>query len=191
VEQAQIACEAGANWIQYRCLSKFGEELLQDIHQVASICDDWGATLIIADHYNLLNEVDAQGVHMEDMDSDWIAIRKQIGRDKTLGASANTFEDIQRIAASDVVDYIGCGPFAVTRTKPNNYPLLGVEGYTDIVKKMKDAGIEIPLLAVGGVEIADVDVLLSTGVYGVAVAAAVNFSENPSRAFKEIYKKMY
>ncbi|MEJ6980955.1 thiamine phosphate synthase [Pedobacter sp. P351] len=191
IEQAQIACEAGCKWVQYRCFSKNDDELLNDLHQIAAICDDWGATLIVTDHAHLLDQADIQGVHIEDMEADFTTFREQIGSEKTLGASANTFEDIQRIAASGVVDYIGCGPFSLTDTKPNEYAILGIEGYKSLSDKIRGAGIEIPVLAVGGVRIEDVDAVMKTGVYGVAISAAVNKSDNPVSAFKEIYKKVY
>ncbi len=189
-EQAQIACEAGANWIQYRCLTKTDEELLEEIHHVASICDDWGATLILTEHYHLLDKVDAQGVHLEDMNADFKAIRNSITDEKTLGASANSFDDILRIAESGVVDYIGCGPFAHTETKPNDYPLLGFKTYKEIVAKMKSEGIVIPLIAVGGIQIQDAEELKNTGIFGIAVSAAVNKSNDPYQAIKDFYKKM-
>lgn len=191
IEQAQIACEAGSKWIQYRCLSKNDDELLKDLHQIATICDDWGATLIVTDHAHLLDKADIQGVHIEDMQADFQSIRKMIGAEKTLGASANTFEDIKRIAASNAVDYIGCGPFDLTETKPNDYPLLGISGYEAIIQKMKAVNISAPVLAVGGVKLEDVDALMQTGVYGIALSAAVNKADNPASAFKEIYKKVY
>lgn len=187
-EQTQIACEAGANWIQYRCLSKTDEEMIPEIHHVAAICDDWGATLILTDHYHLLDKVDAQGVHMEDMQADFAAIREVITDEKTLGASANSFEDIQRIALSGVVDYAGCGPYALTQTKPNNYPLLGIEGYREIIRKMANSKINLPLLAVGGIKIEDIDKLMQTGIHGIAVSAAVNLADEPAVALREIYK---
>ena len=158
-EQTRIACEAGANWIQYRCLSKTDEELIAEIHEVAAICDDWGVTLVLTDHFHLLDQVDAQGVHVEDMKADFKAIRNQIGEDKTLGGSANTFEDVCRMNQAGQVDYIGLGPFSITLTKPNNYPLLGIDGYKTILQKMDDITIEIPILAVGGVAIDDVELL--------------------------------
>lgn len=191
IEQTQIACKAGANWIQYRCLSKDDEDLVTELHQVASICDDWGATLILTDHYHLLDKVDAQGVHLENMHADLNSIRDIITDEKTLGASANSITDIQRIADSAVVDYIGCGPFAHTNTKPNDYPLLGVTGYKSIVQEMNKRGLDIPVLAVGGVSLDDVKNLLSAGVYGIAVSAAVNHAENPGQVVKDFYKKIY
>lgn len=189
-EQTQIACEAGATWIQYRCFSKTDAEMTAEIHHVASICDDWGATLILTDHYHLLDKVDAQGVHIEDMQVDFAAIREIITDEKTLGASANSFADIQRIVDSGAVDYAGCGPFALTQTKPNDYPLLGLEGYRQIIKQMTESQINLPLLAVGGIQVSDVDALMETGIYGIAVSAAVNLAENPGEVFREIYKKI-
>jgi thiamine-phosphate pyrophosphorylase len=191
VEQAQIACEAGCKWLQYRCFGKSDEAMLEDLHQIASICDDWGATLIVTDHVHLLDKADIQGVHIEDMDADFVSIRKQIGDDKTLGASAHTFENIKRIVDSGVVDYAGCGPFSLTDTKPNEHSLLGVDGYQAITDNMRKAAIEFPILAVGGVTVNDIEKLLQTGVFGIALSAAVNKSDNPAKAFKDIYNKVY
>ena len=191
VEQTRIACEAGANWIQYRCLSKTDEELIAEIHEVAAICDDWGVTLVLTDHFHLLDQVDAQGVHVEDMKADFKAIRNQIGEDKTLGGSANTFEDVCRMNQAGQVDYIGLGPFSITLTKPNNYPLLGIDGYKTILQKMDDITIEIPILAVGGVAIDDVELLLNTGVHGLAVSAAINHASDTAKALQIFYKMIY
>ena len=191
VEQTQIACKAGANWIQYRCFSKNDEALIAELHQVASICDDWGATLILTDHYHLLNQVDAQGVHLENMQANFVSIRDKIGEEKTLGASANSIEDIQRIFSSDVVDYIGCGPFNLTTTKANDYPVLGLEGYKRLVETMEMREIDIPILAVGGIKIENTEDLLKTGIYGIAVSAAVNLAADPGETLKDFYKKIY
>jgi len=188
VEQVSIACEAGANWIQYRCLTKPDDELIDEIDEIAAICDDWGATLILTNHYHLLDRVDAQGVHIEDFDADFEAIRVNIGDDKTLGASATNINRLLHVQNSGVVDYCGYGPFAHTDTKPNNEPLLGFEGYR---KLQKHPEIEIPVIAVGGIQLADVELLLETGIYGIAVSAAVNLAIDPSRAFKEFYQKIY
>ena len=190
IDQVISACEAGANWIQYRCLSKNDKELVSEINEIAVICDDWGATLIITDHYHLLDMVDVQGVHLENLQADFIAIREQIGDDKTLGGSANSLDDILRIASLGVVDYIGCGLYAVTLTKPNDYAVLGFSGYKSIVSDLAATGIKMPVLAVGGITLSDVDELMETGIYGIAVCGAVNKAENPKLAVREFYKKV-
>jgi thiamine-phosphate pyrophosphorylase len=188
VEQVSIACEAGANWIQYRCLTKPDDELIDEIDEIAVICDDWGATLILTNHYHLLDRVDAQGVHIEDFDADFASIRISIGDDKTLGASATNIGRLLDVQKTGVVDYCGYGPFAHTGTKPNNEPLLGFEGYRELQKHPE---IEMPVIAVGGIQLADVEPLLATGIYGMAVSAAVNLAIDPARAFKAFYQKIY
>jgi thiamine-phosphate pyrophosphorylase len=187
IEQAEIACSAGANWLQYRCLTKTDEELIAEISQIADICDDWGATLILTNHYHLLDKVDAQGVHIEDFDADFKSIREAIGEDKTFGASATNLEALLKVQATGVVDYCGYGPFRHTDTKPNNKPLLGFEGYRQLQKQP----IEIPVIAVGGITLNDVETLIQTGIYGIAVSAAVNLAIDPGAAVKEFYRKIY
>jgi len=188
IEQAQIALEAGINWVQYRCLTKTDEELLEEINEIAQLCDDWGATLILTNHYNLLDKVDAQGVHIEDFDADWKAIRQVIGEDKTMGASATNTEALLKVQNAGVVDYCGYGPFAHTNTKPNNKPLLGYGGYRALSKHPE---IEIPVIAVGGVQLSDVEPLLQTNIHGIAVSAAINLAPDPEQAAREFYKKIY
>jgi thiamine-phosphate pyrophosphorylase len=187
IEQAQIACEAGANWLQYRCLTKNNDDLVAEINQIAGICDDWGATLIITNHYHLLDKVDVQGVHIEDFEADFAFIRSQIGEDKTLGASATNVKRLLATQATGMVDYCGYGPFSHTDTKPNNSPLMGFEGYRQLERMI----VGVPVIAVGGIQLPDVDALLQTGVYGIAVSAAVNLSPDPAGAVKAFYKKIY
>lgn len=186
IEQAQLACEAGAKWIQYRCLSKTDEQLLQDINAIAEICDDWGTTLIVTDHVHLNGKADIQGFHIEDMDADFIALRKLVGNDITLGGSANTLENLIRLA-SEGADYAGFGPYAVTETKPNDYPLLDLEGYQQAMRELQDKGIDLPVLAVGGIKIYDVEALMQTGIYGIAVSGAINFADDFIDAYQDFY----
>ena len=187
IEQAQIACEAGAKWIQYRCLSKTDDELLTDINLIAEICDDWGATLIVTDHIHLKGKADIQGFHIEDMDADFIALRKQIGEEYTLGGSANTVENLVRLA-KEGADYAGFGPFSITFTKPNNAPMLGYNGYAYAVEQLEAKGIDFPILAVGGVTLLDVPSLIETGIYGIAASAAINQAEDMYEAYTDFYK---
>lgn len=188
-EQARIACEAGAKWIQYRCLTKTDEELLEDINIIAEICDDWGATLIVTDHIHLNGKADIQGFHIEDMDADFLSIREQLGEAITIGGSANTVEGLQRLA-SEGVDYAGFGPFAHTDTKPNTMPHLGINGYQDATDRLQSLNINLPVLAVGGISLDDVDPLLNTGIFGIAVSSAVNQAEDMHEAYLSFYDKI-
>jgi thiamine-phosphate pyrophosphorylase len=189
VDQARIMCEAGGKWVQYRCLTKSDEELLKDINIIAEICDDWGATLIVTDHVHLQGKADIQGFHMEDMNTNFLSLRDSLGEATTIGGSSNTVEGLLRLA-NEGVDYAGFGPFAHTDTKPNNSPLLGVEGYANAMLKLKELQVELPVLAVGGVKIADVDALMQTGIFGIAASAAINRADDVEAAYLEFYQKL-
>ncbi|SEA26789.1 thiamine phosphate synthase [Pedobacter hartonius] len=189
IEQAQIACEAGAKWIQYRCLTKDDDALLEDINVIAGICDDWGATLIVTNHVHLNRKADIQGFHIEDMDADFVALRGQLGEDITIGGSSNTVEGLIRLAAEGA-DYAGCGPFSITTTKPNNSSLLGLAGYAHVVSVLQEKGITLPVLAVGGVKLEDVDSLMDTGIFGIAASSAINQAEDMKSAYHDFYDKI-
>ncbi|RZK75440.1 MAG: thiamine phosphate synthase [Pedobacter sp.] len=189
IDQARIACEAGAKWIQYRCLTKSDEELLKDINVIAEICDDWGATLIVTDHIHLNGKADIQGFHIEDMEADFRKLRLELGEAITIGGSSNTVEGLLRIA-EEGADYAGFGPFNVTTTKPNNAPLLGFEGYKNAMDTLKQQAIELPVLAVGGITLADIDQLMSTGIFGIAASSAINQAENMRDAYLDFYDKV-
>lgn len=189
IEQAQIACEAGAKWIQYRCLTKTDDELLEDINVIAEICDDWGATLIVTDHIHLNGKADIQGFHIEDLDADFKQLREELGEAITIGGSSNTVEGLLRIAAEGA-DYAGFGPFKVTTTKPNNAPLLGIEGYAKAMNVLKQQNIDLPVLGVGGVTLDDIDHLMKTGIFGIAASSAINQAENMRDAYLDFYDKV-
>ncbi|WP_443937478.1 thiamine phosphate synthase [Pedobacter sp. MW01-1-1] len=189
VEQAQLACEAGAKWIQYRCLSKDDDALLLDIHPIAEICDDWGTTLIVTNHIHLQGKADIQGFHIEDLEADFIALRKLLGDDCTLGGSAVTVDGVLRLAAEGA-DYIGLGPFSLSRTKQNAYPVLGLEGYRSAMEKLKSLGLNIPVLAVGGIQESDVEALMQAGVFGIAVSGAINYADDFVEAYELFYDRV-
>lgn len=184
IEQVTLACEAGAKWIQYRCLSKTDDELLKDINAIAEICDDWGSTLIVTDHVHFAGKADIQGFHIEDMDADFIALRKKLGNDLTLGGSANTLEHLLRLAKTGA-DYFGFGPFAETKTKPNDYPFITLADYKNAVEKFKELNLDLPIFAVGGVALKDVPELMETGIYGIAASHALNFTDNFIESYEE------
>ncbi len=191
VDQVLTACQEGAKWIQYRCFSKSDEQLIEEASQIASICDDWGTTLLITDHYHLLDKADIQGVHIEDMHADLQAIRATIGDDKILGASSHSIEDIFRIAEFGVADYLGCGPYDITYTKITGLPVLGLSGYEQRIDAMNNAGIGIPLIAVGGIKPHDVEALMAIGIAGIAVSSAINMAADASLAYREFHRLVY
>ncbi|MCJ8165134.1 thiamine phosphate synthase [Pontibacter sp. E15-1] len=169
---AEAACRAGVDWLQLRVKGQPDAVWKDQALQTKAICRHYGCTFILNDNAALAAEVDADGVHLGQQDMPPVEARALLGPNKIIGGTANTFADIERLAAQGV-DYIGLGPFRFTRTKQNLSPILGLEGYTALLRQCREAGILIPIIAIGGIEVSDLPQLLSTGVHGVAVSSAI------------------
>ena len=104
--------------------------------------------------------------------------RKLLGAEYIIGGTANTMDDVERLYKAGA-DYIGCGPFRFTTTKKNLSPVLGLDGYRDIVNNMRRKGISLPLVAIGGILPSDVREIMNTGVSGIAVSGAVLNAAEP------------
>ncbi len=186
IEQAQMACESGAKWIQYRCFTKTDQELIADLELISSICDDWGATLIVTDHLHLRDEADIQGFHIEDMSADLSSIRELLGDSYILGGSANNLTTLSRLQ-QEGADYAGFGPFKKSATKPNNYPFISLDNYRLAVQQIQEAPEGLPLIAVGGVDFEDLRPLSESGIKGVALSAALLNAPDFRQAFRDYY----
>ena len=184
------------------------------------MCKDYGATFIIDDNVHLVKKIKADGVHLGKNDMPIAEARKILGDDFIIGGTVNCFEDIlkiirntqvgtstssvtnsqqptansqQPIAKSQqlIANYFGCGPFRFTSTKENLAPILGLEGYENIISNMKRNNIDIPLVAIGGIAKDDISDILKTGVDGIALSGSILRAENPveeMKAIVEIFK---
>ena len=141
------------------------------------LCREYGAKFILDDHVELVRELNADGVHLGKLDMPVAEARRLLGPEYLIGATANTFEDIER-GAGQGADYIGLGPFRFTQTKRNLSPVLGLEGYRTIMERCRNAGIALPVVAIGGITAADVENILATGVTGIALSGALLQAEN-------------
>lgn len=193
-ELTELACMGGIDWVQLRiklpyALSPDKAEYKQ-VRSIAEetkiICTKFGAKLIINDHILIAKEISADGVHVGRDDMNPKEVRKFLGRGVVIGGSTNTEEDIKR-RIEEGCDYIGIGPFRFTSTKDKLNPILGLEGIEALAKKYASA---IPMIAIGGIELADIDELLNTGIYGVAVSSAINKAKNITDAAGKFSDKL-
>lgn len=185
VEGARMALEGGCKWIQLRMKDASDDEVRQAAAEIQPMCKEHEAVFLLDDRVELVKELHADGVHLGKNDMPIDEARRILGEEYIIGGTANTFEDIQRIAAQGA-DYIGCGPFRFTTTKKNLAPVLGIEGYRDIIAKMRNAGINIPMVAIGGITPDDIDEILATGVQGIAVSGTVLNADDPVAMMKSL-----
>ena len=179
IDGIRLSLEGGCKWVQLRMKDAPDEQVAQLGVQARELCERYGAKLILDDRVELVAKTGADGVHLGKNDMPIAQAREILGPGKIIGGTANTFEDIVAHWKSGA-DYIGCGPFRFTTTKKNLSPILGLEGYRDIVARMKDAGITLPLVAIGGITAEDIPAILETGVDGIAVSGTVLRAEDPA-----------
>lgn len=177
-EGIRMALEGGCRWIQLRMKDAPAEEIIACAEEVLPLCRRHGAKFLLDDHVELVRQLGADGVHLGKNDMPVDEARKILGPDIIIGGTANTIEDIIRLHKQGA-DYIGCGPFRFTTTKKNLSPILGLDGYKSIILKMKELGIDLPIVAIGGITVEDIPAVMGTGVSGIALSGAVLGAPDP------------
>lgn len=178
VEGAKLALQGGCRWIQLRMKDAMEIDFLRAAKKIRRLCDEYHATFILDDHVEWVGLTGADGVHLGKNDMPVDEARKMLGRNRIIGGTANTFDDVERLFRRGA-DYIGCGPFRFTTTKKNLSPVLGLEGYRSITAQMKAHDIQLPIVAIGGILHQDIPAIMQTGVTGIAVSGAILNAENP------------
>ncbi|QCR24541.1 thiamine phosphate synthase [Pontibacter sp. SGAir0037] len=189
-EAAAGACAAGVDWVQLRVKNASYNLWKEEALRTQEICRHYGATFIINDNVALAAEVGADGVHLGKTDMAPAAARKLMGTAKIIGGTANTFEDIQRLIAAEV-DYIGLGPFRFTSTKENLSPILGLNGYEQLLQQCTLSGITTPVVAIGGITPTDIAPLLQVGIHGIAVSSGINMAQDKKQAVSQLTDELY
>jgi thiamine-phosphate pyrophosphorylase len=187
-ESIALACEAGVRWVQLRVKDQSEEAVFLQAAEAKYICRQYGAKLVINDYPAIAKAIGADGVHLGKEDMPVAEARKIVGN-MVIGATANTFDDILAHARSGA-DYVGLGPFRFTNTKKKLSPLLGLEGYKNILAQCRLNGLQLPIIAIGGIELEDVAEILQTGVHGVAVSSLIARAENRQEVVENIHQKL-
>ena len=185
LDSVRIALEGGCRWIQLRMKDASEKELQTTAIAAKELCRQYNATFIIDDNVELVKQIQADGVHLGKRDMPIKEARKVLGNDFLIGGTANTFEDVQRHYA-DGADYIGCGPFRFTTTKKRLSPILGMEGYRNIRQQMQLHHINIPIVAIGGINKEDIPQFKAFGLNGIALSGTILRAKDPVEEMKEV-----
>ena len=171
LDSARMALEGGCRWVQLRMKDASDEEVEAIAIQVKELCGQYGATFIIDDRVELVKKLKADGVHLGKNDMPIAEARRILGNEFIIGGTANTFDDVK-------AHYLS-GADRFTTTKKKLSPILGFEGYRSITSQMKAEGINLPIVAIGGITIDDIPGIMQTGVTGIALSGTILRAENP------------
>jgi thiamine-phosphate pyrophosphorylase len=180
IDSAKLALDNGIKLIQLRMKHSSLSQRMEAANILKKECEKYKAKLIINDDYRLALEVEADGVHLGQKDEEISLARNVLKPFQIIGRTCNTKEQILK-AYEEGADYIGLGPYRFTSTKENLSPILGLEGY-------KDIDVDIPIYAIGGIRLEDVEKLSQTKIYGIALSSLILESEDPEKKIKELRK---
>jgi len=180
--------KAGLNWVQLRVKNRSEKDMYNMADSFVALCEKYKVYSIINDFPQLAKKVGADGVHLGKQDMSIVQARALLGKDFIIGGTANTFEDVEALYEAGV-DYIGLGPLRFTQTKKNLSPVLGLDGYADILQSCQANSIRIPIIAIGGIVYEDLATLHDLGLHGVAVSSAIKGAKNSIAAVKQFMEK--
>lgn len=185
-EHVKLAIEGGATMIQIRdkdILSTDSDAGLKDEYsealEIKRICHEHKVPLIINDNVQFAIDIDADGVHLGQDDMNPAEARKLLGTDKIIGVTAKTVEQAKK-AQADGADYLGSGAVFGSTTKLNAKPL------TKELLREITAAVDIPVVAIGGINADNASTLKGTGIAGIAVVGAIFASADIKAAAKEL-----
>lgn len=176
------ACKGGVTLVQLREKDRCGRDFLALARQIKTVTDRFNIPLIINDRVDIALACDAAGVHVGNEDIPVADVRKLIGPEKIVGATAKSIE--QAVKAQEAgADYLGVGAIFPTSTKETIL--------TDMETLKKICGeVTIPVCAIGGISYDNCYVLEKSGIDGIAVVSAIVKSPDPEKASRELAERI-
>lgn len=174
--------KSGATFLQIREKDLDPETFEREAEELKALCRSMRVPFVVNDSVEIAVDIDADGVHVGQSDIKGRDIRSIIGADKILGISAGTVEEA--VAAERAgADYIGVGAVFATTTK-KKAGTLSHELLCEICRS-----VDIPVVAIGGINKNNMEELKGCGADGVAVVSAIFAAEDPAGATAELLER--
>jgi len=179
--QIEDSLKGGVTLLQLREKQLTGEALKEEALKVQKICKKYNVPLIINDDVFLAKEIDADGVHVGQSDIQADEARRILGPDKIIGVTAKTVSQAKAAQAAGA-DYLGSGAVFGTTTKLDAKPMT-----MDLLKEIVGS-VDIPVVAIGGIDETNIEKLKGTGIAGVAVVSGIFAKADCCLAAQELKK---
>lgn len=180
--QVEKALIGGATFIQIREKNLAKDKIIEEARQLKQLCKKYNVPFVINDNVEIAKLTDADGVHVGQGDMTAAEVRSILGKDKIIGVSAKTVE--QALLAQKMgADYIGTGAVFPTNSK-SDARVCGISS----LKAVCDA-VDIPVVAIGGINENNILELKGSGADGIAVISAI-FAQDDIISAAEKLKKL-
>ena len=171
--------EGGCRLIQLRCKGWAHDDIQRVASALASRCRARQATFIVNDHADIAAAVNADGVHVGQLDAPTSEVRKILGPDRIIGRSTNQLDQIA--AALVGADYLAFGPMFPTGNVSSPKEVQGVERFI-----MARQRVSIPLVAIGGIGLVGLSKARGAGADAWAVIGAIQQAPDPVAATRAL-----
>lgn len=182
-EDVEKAIKGGATFVQIREKELDKDAFLAEAKKLKAVTDRYGIPFVINDDVEIALAVDADGVHVGQSDMEAGDVREKLGPEKIIGVSVRTVEQAL-LAQQRGADYLGVGAVFPTSTKPD-----AAEVSFDILQAICEA-VDIPVVAIGGIQQENVMELKGSGIDGVAVVSAIFAAEDIETAARRLHSIM-
>ena len=184
LEVAEAVLEGGATVLQFRDKEIGDSEAIEVCQKIHKLTRGKGIPFIVNDRVEVAKAVDADGVHLGQEDMSFSSARKILGKEKIIGISVETIEQALK-AVEGGADYLGIGPIYPTATKPDAGKALGIAR----LKEIRES-VNIPIVAIGGINENNLEEVLKAGADGVAVISAVVSAPDITEACRKLKNKI-
>lgn len=165
--KVRSALEGGARLVQYRSKAAARPLRLEQARVLAVLCREFSAPLIVNDDVDFAIEIDADGVHLGAEDGSLRAARSRLAPGKILGASCyNRIEDAVAAQAAGAT-YCAFGSFFASAVKPG-----AVRAPLELLRAAH-ARLDVPVVAIGGITVANAGEVIAAGADAIAVISAL------------------
>ena len=177
--QVEKALKGGATFVQLREKELDEELFLEEAKKIKKLCAEYHVPFVINDNVDIALKMDADGVHVGQSDMEAGKVREKLGPDKIIGVSCKTVEQAL-LAKKHGADYLGVGAMYPTGTKKDATAVT-----PEVLSEICQA-VDIPVVAIGGINKDRLEPLKGTGVDGVAVVSAIFAAEDIEKATREL-----
>lgn len=184
LEVAEAALAGGATVIQFRDKEMEDSEAIEVCRKIYELTKKKGIPFIVNDRVEVARIVQADGVHLGQEDQSLDFARKILNQNQIIGISVETAEQAIE-AEKEGADYLGVGPIYPTATKLDAGRALGVTR----LKEIKEA-VNIPVIAIGGIDEDNLEEVLRAGADGIAVISAVVGAPDITQACRKLKSKI-
>lgn len=176
------AARGGAGAIQLREKDLSARELYALGVRLQEVLAPYNVPLLINDRLDVALALDAAGVHLAGHSLPTAQARRVLGAQKLLGVSTHSVEEAHQ-AAAEGADFVVFGPVFETPSKLAYGPPQGLQHLAAVIRQ-----VTIPVLAIGGVELANLPQVMAAGAYGVAMIRAVLAASDPCEATQRLHR---